>query len=676
MRGYAEALETPVLGQQPLRGYLTGSVDVVLRLGERSDPRYVIVDYKTNWLGPRDEPLTAHAYRPAALDAAMAHSDYPLQALLYAAVLHRFLRWRQPGYDPERHLGGVVYLYLRGMCGPDTPRVDGEPCGVFTWRPPVALLDDLSDLLDGKVTTMTEIFEPVGDFDRRVVLGGSGLLGTFNEAGVLEAADVHVASRLGDLAGLDPAADAPVLLAVALAVRAVRAGSVCVDLTTVAALAPDLAWPEPVAWAQAVAASTLARQGVVHLEGDLVYLDRYHRLETQVCADLLDRVRAAPPEVDEAALAAALAAHQRRAPQRRAVARPSSAPCGSRPPCSPAGPAPARPRRWRGCWCCWPTRPHARGERLSIALAAPTGKAATRLQEAVAGELAGLDAGDRERVGRPEAMTLHRLLGWRFDNQTRFRHDRTNRLKYDLVVVDETSMVELTMMGRLLEAMRPQSRLVLVGDPRQLTSVGAGAVLSDIVAGFDGPEGPGDPGRREPGRVAHEELPLDPRHPRALRGAAGRRPRRGARPAAGEQRGGRVRRDRRPRTRAARGGPDLGAGRPGGCRGRRPAGRRRRARPAPPALCPPRGTPRRTPLEQAGRAVGDRGDRPARLRRVVRRPAAAGDRQRLHAGDLQRRDRGRGAPARRTAACLDLRLGDPARLRARAGSTPSRRCTR
>ena len=151
VRGYAEALEMPALGGQPLRGYLTGSVDVVLRLGGRADPRYVIVDYKTNWLGPRDEPLTAHAYRPAALDAAMEHSDYPLQALLYAVVLHRFLRWRQPGYDPERHLGGVVYLYLRGMCGPSTPRVDGEPCGVFTWRPPVALLDDLSDLLDGRL---------------------------------------------------------------------------------------------------------------------------------------------------------------------------------------------------------------------------------------------------------------------------------------------------------------------------------------------------------------------------------------------------------------------------------------------------------------------------------------------------------------------------------------------
>ncbi|WP_435769111.1 UvrD-helicase domain-containing protein [Nocardioides sp. SYSU DS0651] len=152
VRAYADALDNPVLGGQVLRGYLTGSVDVVLRLpaaDRAGEPRYVVVDYKTNWLGPRDEPLTAAAYRPEALAEAMGHSDYPLQALLYAVVLHRFLRWRQPGYDPERHFGGVAYLYLRGMCGPDTPFVDGQPCGVFSWRPPIDLVTDLSDLLDG-----------------------------------------------------------------------------------------------------------------------------------------------------------------------------------------------------------------------------------------------------------------------------------------------------------------------------------------------------------------------------------------------------------------------------------------------------------------------------------------------------------------------------------------------
>lgn len=150
VRQYADALDQPALGDQPLLGYLTGSVDVVLRVGDGSAQRYLVVDYKTNWLGPREEPHTAAAYRPEALDAAMGHSDYPLQALLYAVVLHRFLRWRLPGYDPEQHLGGVLYLYLRGLCGPDTPRVDGAPCGVFAWRPPVALVEAISDLLDGE----------------------------------------------------------------------------------------------------------------------------------------------------------------------------------------------------------------------------------------------------------------------------------------------------------------------------------------------------------------------------------------------------------------------------------------------------------------------------------------------------------------------------------------------
>jgi len=92
--------------------------------------------------------LTAADYHRPRLAEAMLHSDYPLQALLYSVVLHRFLRWRQPGYDPARHLGGVLYLFVRGMCGPDTPVVDGQPAGVFSWQPPADLVMALSDLLD------------------------------------------------------------------------------------------------------------------------------------------------------------------------------------------------------------------------------------------------------------------------------------------------------------------------------------------------------------------------------------------------------------------------------------------------------------------------------------------------------------------------------------------------
>jgi len=152
VRSWGDVLRaSPDLAAQPLRGYLTGSIDVVLRTGGR----YLVVDYKTNWLGPIDEPLTAASYRPELLAAAMSHSSYPLQAVLYAVVAHRFLRWRLPGYDPQEHLGGVLYLYVRGMCGPDTPVLDGHPCGVFSWRPPVTLVEAISDLLDGRVNEVT-----------------------------------------------------------------------------------------------------------------------------------------------------------------------------------------------------------------------------------------------------------------------------------------------------------------------------------------------------------------------------------------------------------------------------------------------------------------------------------------------------------------------------------------
>ncbi len=147
---FAGTLEAdPALAGQRLLGYLTGSIDVVVRVPVDGRTRFLTIDYKTNWLGDRAAPATAWDYRPAVLAEAMGHSDYPLQALLYTVVLHRYLRWRLPGYDPAEHLGGVLYLYLRGMCGPATPSVDGQPCGVFSWQPPVALVTALSDLLDG-----------------------------------------------------------------------------------------------------------------------------------------------------------------------------------------------------------------------------------------------------------------------------------------------------------------------------------------------------------------------------------------------------------------------------------------------------------------------------------------------------------------------------------------------
>ncbi|WP_244930880.1 UvrD-helicase domain-containing protein [Nocardioides sp. W7] len=146
---YSDRLTGPGLAEESLRGYLTGSIDVVLRVPGEDGSRYLVVDYKTNRLGTPDAPLTSDDYRRDQLTAAMLHSDYPLQALLYTVVVHRYLRWRQPGYDPAIHLGGVLYLYVRGMCGPETPLDDGHPAGVFSWTPPPSLVTALSDLLDG-----------------------------------------------------------------------------------------------------------------------------------------------------------------------------------------------------------------------------------------------------------------------------------------------------------------------------------------------------------------------------------------------------------------------------------------------------------------------------------------------------------------------------------------------
>lgn len=333
--------------------------------------------------------------------------------------------------------------------------------------------------------------------DARRALGASGLLRTFNDAGVLTAADVHVARRTADAVGEE---DESVRLAVALAVRAVRQGSVCVDLgafgTDVHGGAgtgePPLPWPAADGWLDRVAASRLAERSVVRTDLGLLYLDRYWRAERQVRDDVVARLAAPAPPVDDALLedsAARLfpgdAYAEQRAAALFAARRPTTVLTG--------GPGRGKTTTVAGLLALLAEQAeHAGGRRLRIALAAPTGKAAARLQEAVGGSLgAASEAGrpeytadDRRRLAGLRASTLHRLLGRRSGSSNRFRYDRSNRLPHDVVVVDETSMVSLTLMARLLEAVRPDARLVLVGDPDQLASVEAGAVLADLVAGL------------------------------------------------------------------------------------------------------------------------------------------------------------------------------------------------
>ncbi len=344
----------------------------------------------------------------------------------------------------------------------------------------------------------TDVPDGVGlldPFDRRRAVAATGVLRTFNEAAVLEAADVHVARTVAGLVG---ETRDEVLLAVALTVRAVRQGSTCLHLRTVAEQPlvetaetaddqveqPDLPWPEPQAWLAAVRASALVEQRVLRVDHDLVYLDRYWREEVQVCEDLRHRLGQRPPDVDEELLEAGLARvfpgepyEEQRDAARAAARRWTTVLTG--------GPGTGKTTTVAGLLALVAEH-HERehGELPRIALCAPTGKAAARLQQAVHEQVARFPAADRERLGALQAVTVHSLLGSRMPRTSvRFRHDRSHRLPHDVVVVDESSMLALSMAARLLEALRPEARLLLVGDADQLSSVDAGAVLADLVAG-------------------------------------------------------------------------------------------------------------------------------------------------------------------------------------------------
>ncbi|CAM3064090.1 exodeoxyribonuclease V subunit alpha [Skermania piniformis] len=325
--------------------------------------------------------------------------------------------------------------------------------------------------------------------DGSQVQRANGLIREFNAAGVLAAGDVHVALRLGRLAG---ESDEQVLLATALVVRAVRAGSVCLDLRRMRDVAvdggdaePDRFDPAALPWpsietvlaglrrsplVQGAAAGPLRPLRLVQAGGtDLLYLARYHRQEQTVRRILDERARTAPM-IDVAAVETAVQTLFPDPPPDRqrlaavlAVTRWTTLVAG--------GPGTGKTHTVARILALLNTVEPG----LRIGLAAPTGKAAVRLQDEVRGQAASLELSQQL-----SAVTLHRLLGWH-RGRARFRFGAANRLPYDVVVVDETSMVSLTLMCRLLEAIRPDARLVLVGDPDQLASVEAGAVLADLV---------------------------------------------------------------------------------------------------------------------------------------------------------------------------------------------------
>ncbi|OYN90911.1 exodeoxyribonuclease V subunit alpha [Parenemella sanctibonifatiensis] len=333
--------------------------------------------------------------------------------------------------------------------------------------------------------------------------GATGALADFNRAGVLSVADVHLATRLGVL-GNDP--DPDVALAIGLTSRALRAGSVCIDLSRIHErwdLADDeeqlldlsdLPWPQPDRWRDAVAASPLVAteddpSKPLRLDGQLLHLQRFWLDEEAIRLELARRAETSltlPPDLDLPARIAELFDGRGLAPgepDRQAEAAERAV--RSHLTVLAGGPGTGKTTTVARILALLTQLPSP-GPRWRIALAAPTGKAASRLQESVE------EARDRlpasVQTGLPEllpAKTIHRLLGSRFDS---FVHGPDNPIPHDIVVVDETSMVSIPLLAQLLTSVRPSARLILIGDPDQLTPVGVGAVLAHTVAASARPE--------------------------------------------------------------------------------------------------------------------------------------------------------------------------------------------
>ncbi len=116
---------------------------------------------------------------------------------------------------------------------------------------------------------------------------------------------------------------------------------------------------------------------------------------------------------------------------------------------------------------------------LKVALAAPTGKAAARMDESLKAAASKEDKIVQSKFENIQPFTIHRLLGWK-KNSIYFRQDANNPLNYDVVIVDESSMIDVALFAKLLDAIGPKTKLILLGDKNQLTSVEAGSLFGDL----------------------------------------------------------------------------------------------------------------------------------------------------------------------------------------------------
>lgn len=287
---------------------------------------------------------------------------------------------------------------------------------------------------------------------------------------------------------LDPEASYPVLAAAALCCEALSRGDVCLRL---AALATQSPWPNapclPVLadWRAALQASTLIGQpgdyAPLILDQDCLYLARYHAYEQQLAHYLQTRLQQ-KPDVDESQLSESLArlfAFNQQRPDWQQLAAAQAVRC----PVAviSGGPGTGKTTTVVRLLAALLEQPGA--EALSIGLAAPTGKAAARMAEAIRRAKADLPVSEAIKARLPEeASTLHRLLGSRGDRPQVLYH-AGHPLALDVLVVDEASMVDLALMAKLVAALPSHARLILLGDKDQLAAVEAGAVFAELCEG-------------------------------------------------------------------------------------------------------------------------------------------------------------------------------------------------